>query len=226
MGAPTRPDRRFEVFGSPWFSAIYLLLFISLIGCLVPRLRDHVRALRSRPPAAPKRLARLPQHTVLPAPPGGAAAIAEVLRKRRWRGGGRAATRSPPRRATSRRPATCSSTPSLLAVLIGVAFGSWYGWNGNRLLVAGADYAFCNTRQQYDEAKLGPQVDSADLPRFCLRLDDFEARFLPSGQPEFFNATVTVDGPDEPTRSADFSVNSPLRLTTRTSTCSATGTPR
>jgi len=27
----------FDVYGSPWFSAIYLLLFISLIGCVVPR---------------------------------------------------------------------------------------------------------------------------------------------------------------------------------------------
>src|SRR5699024_10965273 len=27
----------FDVFSSAWFSAIYLLLFISLIGCIVPR---------------------------------------------------------------------------------------------------------------------------------------------------------------------------------------------
>src|SRR5438309_6851331 len=31
----------FDVFSSPWFSAIYLLLFVSLVGCLVPRLRTH-----------------------------------------------------------------------------------------------------------------------------------------------------------------------------------------
>ena len=29
----------FDVFSSPWFAAIYLLLFVSLIGCLVPRIR-------------------------------------------------------------------------------------------------------------------------------------------------------------------------------------------
>ncbi|WP_327033241.1 cytochrome c biogenesis protein ResB [Micromonospora ureilytica] len=201
----------FEVFGSVWFSAIYLLLFISLIGCITPRLRDHVRALRSRPPAAPKRMARLPQHTVLPAPPGGASAIAEALRKRRWRVEVRGDEVSA-EKGYLKETGNLLFHTSLIAVLIGVALGSWYGWSGNRLLVAGADNAFCNTRQQYAEAKLGPQVDSADLPRFCLRLDDFQARFLPSGQPEFFNATVTVDGPDEPTRSADFSVNSPLRL--------------
>ncbi|MFB6395971.1 cytochrome c biogenesis protein ResB, partial [Polymorphospora sp. 2-325] len=58
----------FDVFASPWFSAIYVLLFVSLIGCIVPRLRDHVRALRAAPPAAPRRLDRLPQHAVLAAP--------------------------------------------------------------------------------------------------------------------------------------------------------------
>ncbi|MGI5524967.1 cytochrome c biogenesis protein ResB [Micromonospora sp. CA-259024] len=201
----------FEVFGSVWFSAIYLLLFTSLIGCITPRLRDHVRALRSRPPAAPKRMARLPQHTVLPAPPGGAAAVAEVLRKRRWRVEVRGDEVSA-EKGYLKETGNLLFHTSLIAVLIGVALGSWYGWSGNRLLVAGADNAFCNTRQQYAEAKLGPQVDSADLPGFCLRLDDFQARFLDTGQPEFFNATVTVDGPDEPTRSANFSVNSPLRL--------------
>ena len=49
----------FDVFAAPWFAAIYLLLFTSLVGCLVPRLRDHVRGLRSVPPAVPARLQRL-----------------------------------------------------------------------------------------------------------------------------------------------------------------------
>src|SRR3954449_1740764 len=49
----------FDVFAAPWFAAIYLLLFISLIGCLVPRIRLHARALRRRPPAAPRNLSRL-----------------------------------------------------------------------------------------------------------------------------------------------------------------------
>ena len=52
----------FDVFGSPWFSAIYILLFVSLTGCVVPRSFQHARALRSRPPAAPRNLDRLPEH--------------------------------------------------------------------------------------------------------------------------------------------------------------------
>jgi cytochrome c biogenesis protein len=44
----------FDVFGSPWFSAVYLLLFISLIGCVIPRVRVHWRAMMAPPPAAPR----------------------------------------------------------------------------------------------------------------------------------------------------------------------------
>ena len=49
----------FETFSSPWFSAIYILLFVSLIGCIVPRTKHHFDALRARPPRTPARLARL-----------------------------------------------------------------------------------------------------------------------------------------------------------------------
>ncbi|RZU72741.1 cytochrome c biogenesis protein [Micromonospora kangleipakensis] len=202
----------FAVFGSIWFSAIYLLLFTSLVGCVLPRMRDHLRALRSRPPAAPKRLERLPQHAVLEAPAAAdPAAIAAVLRRRRWRVEVRGNEVSA-EKGYLKETGNLLFHTSLVAVLLGVALGSWYGWHGNRLLVAGAENAFCNTRQQYSEASLGPRVDSADLPPFCLTLDDFDARFLPSGQPASYRATVTVDEPDGSKRTAGFSVNSPLRL--------------
>ena len=35
----------FDVFGSPWYSAVYILLFISLIGCVLPRLGVHWKAM-------------------------------------------------------------------------------------------------------------------------------------------------------------------------------------
>ena len=31
----------FDVFSSPWFASIYLLLMISLVGCIVPRTAQH-----------------------------------------------------------------------------------------------------------------------------------------------------------------------------------------
>ncbi|MFY1635562.1 cytochrome c biogenesis protein ResB [Solwaraspora sp. WMMB335] len=201
----------FDVFASPWFAAIYLLLFTSLVGCLVPRLREHVRALRAAPPTAPRRLDRLPQHAVLAGPDGGLGAIAAELRRRRWR----VAVSGD---AVSAEKGYLKETGNLLfhfslvAVLLGVALGSWYGWNGNRLLVAGPDAGFCNTAQQYDEYGLGPRVADTDLPRFCLELTDFEATFLASGQPASYRAEVLVDERGRARRAETFSVNSPLRL--------------
>ncbi|MEV5820517.1 cytochrome c biogenesis protein ResB [Micromonospora harpali] len=205
----------FEVFGSVWFSAIYLLLFTSLIGCIVPRLRDHVRALRAKPPAAPKRLDRLPQHAVLagvaPTGPEAVEAVAAELRRRRWRVQVRG-TEVSAEKGYLKETGNLLFHTSLIAVLLGVALGSWYGWHGNKLLVAGPDNAFCNTRQQYAEAKLGPRVDSADLPPFCLTLKKFDATFLESAQPESYRATVDVEERGRATRTASFSVNDPLRL--------------
>ena len=61
----------FDVFSSPWFAAVYLLLFVSLIGCVLPRGLEHLRAMRAAPPAAPRNLRRLPDsgelRTSLPA---------------------------------------------------------------------------------------------------------------------------------------------------------------
>jgi len=49
----------FDTFSSVWFSSIYLLLFISLIGCILPRTNHHLKALRQPPPATPRNLQRL-----------------------------------------------------------------------------------------------------------------------------------------------------------------------
>lgn len=82
----------FDVYTLVWFSAIYLLLFISLIGCVLPRARAHLKALRSSPPRTPRRLSRLPEYgtMILRADAGFTAAgaindAAGVLKKRGYR---------------------------------------------------------------------------------------------------------------------------------------------
>ena len=73
----------FDVFAAPWFAAIYLLLFVSLVGCLVPRIRLHAAALRRR---AAQRAA----------PPDAAAGVDAVGDRR-----------GSPRRSRTRRHAGC-----------------------------------------------------------------------------------------------------------------------
>ncbi|HEX5493961.1 MAG TPA: cytochrome c biogenesis protein ResB, partial [Mycobacteriales bacterium] len=51
----------FNVFAAPWFAAIYLLLFASLVGCVVPRTFRLAGTARTLPPRAPRHLTRLPR---------------------------------------------------------------------------------------------------------------------------------------------------------------------
>ena len=69
----------FNVFAAPWFAAIYLLLFASLVGCVVPRTFRLAGSARTLPPRAPRNLARLPRSAEY------ATALAPA---RRGRGGG------------------------------------------------------------------------------------------------------------------------------------------
>src|SRR6476469_3688556 len=78
----------FEVYASPWFAAIYLLLFISLVGCVLPRSKVHWKAMRAAPPRAPRRLERLGAHAegeVAAEPAVVLDAARTVLRRRRFR---------------------------------------------------------------------------------------------------------------------------------------------
>ncbi|MET0493673.1 MAG: cytochrome c biogenesis protein ResB [Actinoplanes sp.] len=211
----------FDVYASPWFAAIYLLLFTSLIGCVVPRLRDQIRSLRTKPPEAPRRLERLPQHSAAETrtekPADVAAAVAQTLRRRRFR----TALREQPdgswtvsgEKGFFKETGNLLFHFALLAVLVGVGFGHWYGWHGNRLLVQGADQGFCNSVTQYDESSLGARIDASNLPFFCMRLTDFDATYQTNGIPKSFEVKVDVqDKQDGPWQAKRFTVNDPLRM--------------
>ncbi len=113
----------FDVYSSVWFSAVYLLLFISLIGCILPRVIAHVRGWRARPPRAPRRFERFDVHDALVTDATGdevlAAAHGVLTHRRRFRvePGDEPRRRPrvphapwPPSAATCARPATSSST--------------------------------------------------------------------------------------------------------------------
>jgi cytochrome c biogenesis protein len=213
----------FDVFGAPWFAAIYLLLFVSLVGCLVPRLRLHARALWRRPPAAPRHLDRLPVHRALvpvaASPADAALAIRSVLRKRRWRSTIRTAEDGTvtvsAEKGYLRETGNLVFHVALMAVLAGVAGGGLWGWKASVLAVEGGD--FCDTVQAYDQFNPGRLVGDASLPPFCVTLDDFRARYLASGQPSDFAADVRyVEGPAaedaDPSSRRTIRVNDPLRM--------------
>jgi cytochrome c biogenesis protein len=210
----------FDVFGTPWFAAIYLLLFVSLVGCLLPRLRGHLVALVRVPPDAPRRLDRLAIHADGLEVAGDRAEVAErlkaALRRRRFRtvvrpqdGGGFTISAE---KGYVKETGNLLFHFALLALLLGVAFGSWYGYHANRLVVQGTDQSFCNTLQQYDDYGLGSRVSPRDLEPFCLTLNDFQATYTDAGEPIDFRAAVSYTVGDGPVTSTVIKVNDPLRL--------------
>ena len=126
-----------------WFSAIYILLMVSLVGCIVPRLRVYWRGVRARPPKAPRNLSRLPQHrtfetdeepdVVLERARGAAAQAALPGRRRPTeRDGGGASRRE---RGYLREAGNLLFHLSVLIVLVGFAVGGLWGYKGGVIVV-------------------------------------------------------------------------------------------
>jgi cytochrome c biogenesis protein len=209
----------FDTFAAPWFAAIYLLLFVSLVGCLVPRMRLHVRALIRRPPPAPRHLDRLPLHHRATGVTGDPAAVAararSALRRRGWRTttriGDDGSVALSAEKGYLRETGNLVFHFALVALLLGLGSGALFGWRGTALVVEGD--TVCDTVQGYDQWSPGRLVDGSNLPPFCLTLDDFNATYLPTGQPVGFAATVRHDdGSGRAEQPATIGVNNPLRL--------------
>lgn len=213
----------FNVFSSPWFSAIYLLLFISLIGCVIPRLITLVRQLRARPPRTPRRLDRFVGHRTIPIPADRARTTideaAALLRRRRYRTDvideehGASVTAE---RGYIREAGNLLFHVALLGVLVCVAGGHLTQYRGQITVVEGE--GFSNSLASYDSFQSGPWFDRSDLPEFQFTLDDFKASYdtTPSkhefGQPRKFEADVTVEQPGERTDKRVIRVNQPLHV--------------
>jgi cytochrome c biogenesis protein len=205
----------FDVFSSPWFAAVYLLLFISLVGCVVPRAVEHARALRAAPPPAPRHLHRLPDSasTTTPLATGEALdVVEEELRVRRFRvvrreRDGRAELSA--ERGYLKEAGNLLFHLSLLGLLLGLAGGKLWGYEGSILVTEGQ--GFCNSFQQYDTYSSGALVDSGDLAPLCIDLEQFEAEYEPNLTASSFTADIRWGAPGEEGRTRTIGVNSPLR---------------
>jgi cytochrome c biogenesis protein len=212
----------FNVYTSPWFSAIYLLLFVSLVGCIIPRIGVYAKALRARPPKTPRNLARLPAYT--------AAEIADreiadsdheildraaaALRRRRYRvdvsDDSVAAERGYLREAGN-----LVFHISLLFVLTGVAIGALLGYRGTSVVIVGQ--GFSNNLTQYDDFSAGAQFTDADLVPFSVTVKNFDVKFetgsVQRGAARLFRADVEVtSGAGAAPRQEILEVNKPLHI--------------
>jgi cytochrome c biogenesis protein len=217
----------FNVFAAPWFAAIYLLLFASLVGCVVPRTFRLAGSARTPPPRAPRHLQRLPHSASYPsalAPEAAVAVAASVL------GGHRFRLRRPDAAGAPGAPAASDPGPwvsaekgylreagnllfhlALLGVLVSIALGGLFGYKADKLLVEGS--GFSDTTAALDEFHPGRLVSGSDLAPFGINLKSFSASYLASGQPAAFAARITyTTSPGAAARPFDLRVNNPLSV--------------
>ena len=229
----------FDVFSSPWFASIYLLLMVSLVGCLLPRSRQHWSAMRAQPPAAPRRLDRMPAYTRVEIPPRSAyptgvdegssqdlvLAARAVLKRHRYR-----VRDQPPATDASPRESSAVAAETgylketgnlvfhiaLLGVIVSVAVGHLWGWRAEVILPEQS--TFTSSAAQYDTFRPGPLVDENSLEPFQLRLDSMTVTFETEGEgtqfgaPREFSAEVSTQSQDGEPEVQRLAVNEPLHL--------------
>jgi cytochrome c biogenesis protein len=211
----------FDVFSSFWFTAVYVLLFISLVGCLTPRMIEHVRTLRATPVPAPRNLARLPKHAeaqLAGDPTEVAATMSQRLRG--WRKVVRrenGVTELSAEKGYLREFGNLVFHFSLLGLLVAVAAGKLFGYEGNVIVIADGGPGFCSASPAaFDSFRAGNTVDGTSLHPMCIRVNDFQAEYLPNGQARSFAADIDYQaGEDLQTDSwqpYQLEVNHPLRV--------------
>ncbi len=200
--------RLFDVFSSPWFSAIYLLLFVSLVGCLIPRTRLHLKALTSKPPKVPRSVAKLPVNDRWETTDG----VDQVLDQagtalRGWRVVRREHEISA-EKGYLRETGNLVFHLSLVLLLVGIALGAFRGFKATVLVVEGR--GFSNTVASFDDLQPGRRFSPSSLVPFSVRLDAFRATYGPDGKALTFDANIHWAPLGGVEKSDDIRVNHPL----------------
>ncbi len=211
----------YDVYGSPLFLALLLLLFTSLTACLVPRIRAFWRAARRGRPPLSRNLHRQEHLAAFTTP----LAVDEahdraraVLRRRRFRlrphadddlGDGQVAAE---KGIITREGGSLLFHLSFYVLLVGIVAGQLTGFLGQVGVVEGK--GFTDTAQAYWSATPGRWWGTDDHTGFQLDLTDFEVDWVRevrfAGVPSLFQADVDVTEPDGTERSATISPNVPM----------------
>jgi len=199
----------FDVYASPWFSAIYILLFISLIGCVLPRAFEHYKAARALPPITPKNLSRMEFHSSWKANGDELAVARAWFKKNRFRVRELDGSISAEKGFT-RETGNLFFHLALVLILIGVSFGSLFGMRGDAIVNVGE--RFINTPTTYDSLSFGKLFNEKSLPPFSIEVDKFVGQYnAVTNAPEDYTLSVTVkESPESVPVKKIVKVNSPL----------------
>jgi cytochrome c biogenesis protein len=206
----------FDVYSSSWFSSIYLLLFISLIGCVIPRVGVHYKALMAPPPEPPTSLSRLPAYKLLANSEKHykLSKAEQYLKSKRFRVVAEKGSIKA-EKGYIRETGNILFHTSLIGVLISVGLGNALSFSAQRVLVEGE--TFVNNEAGFDSFTPGLLFDSKNLTPFSITLDKFSTTYdytNPNnyGRPLDFIATVTSKLANQTATNEVIRVNNPLQL--------------
>lgn len=214
----------FSTYTSVWFSAIYILLFISLIGCVIPRTKHHLQALRARPPRTPARLSRLEAFETRDTDVSADEAVdsaARMLRKMGYRierytsRGAKAPDSVSAERGYARETGNLIFHGALVGVLVAMGFTGALSYNGQKVIAEGE--SLVNLLTSYDSFNPGRLFNESMLTPYSVRLDKFDVSYEQQnldalGLPTDYSAYVTVTEPDGQSRQERVRVNEPLSV--------------
>ncbi len=184
----------FDVYSSPWFSAIYLLLFISLIGCVLPRTASHIKAIGAMPPLTPRFLDRMEFfHKIDRQDEEALSDARKWLKSHRFRVRVEAHSISA-EKGYLRETGNLLFHLSLLLILVAVGIGSLFGSKGEAILNVGD--RFINTPTSYDNLAFGKFQSDGSLRPFALTVKAFKATYDPAtNAPLDYLLTVVTSNP-------------------------------
>jgi len=189
----------FDVFASPWFGAIYILLFVSLIGCVLPRTFEHLKNIGKQPPLTPKFLNKMEFYRSIEAqslklPEANQLEIAKLwLKKKHFRVRMQENSISA-EKGYLRESGNLLFHLSLIVLLIGIAIGSFYSTNGEAIVNVG-DH-FINVPTSYDSISYGRFESGDKLRPFALELTKFVAHYnIINNEPSDYSLNVLAENP-------------------------------
>jgi cytochrome c biogenesis protein len=208
----------FDVFGSWWFTLIYVLLLISLAACLLPRTRALIRNVGSRP--QPSRELDGMRHyavrSVAAEPERAIADARRVLRRRFFRvtrsnGGGPLALAAD--KGLAREGGSLLFHWSFFLILVGIVWGKGTGFTGQAVIVEGQTWT--EAAANYDgRLHEGRFVDEGDHSGVRIHVDEFTATYrIPLGIPQDFVTHAELsDANGAEARTVDIRVNHPAEI--------------
>ena len=202
----------FDLYSSTWFSAIYLLLFISLIGCVLPRTWEHFKNISALPPLTPKNLIRLEEFKKFESSKSSYEILAIArshFSKRRYRIRDCEASVAV-EKGFIRESGNLLFHLSLIGILIGVSVGSLGGMRGSAIVNEGE--SFTNVATSYDTLSAGRFFRLSDFPPITLKVVKFTAVYDPiSNAARDYSLIVDItESGKSNSRRVEVKVNKPL----------------